>query len=126
MSGTANLPIGSPHILQHSLGVDEYGRGEQYRNHFVTGEGSDDHPTCNALVEAGLMGVRRAMAISGGMDGFWVTPAGKAYVAEHSPPAPKVSAGRQRYLDWLSMSDVTGERFIDFLRRCAREQAVVS
>lgn len=27
-------------ILQHSLGLDEYGRGTPYRNHFVTGEGS--------------------------------------------------------------------------------------
>ena len=46
------------HILQHSLGLDEYGRGTMYRNHFVTGEGSLDHPHCVALVEAGLMNQR--------------------------------------------------------------------
>ncbi|MHB0986236.1 MAG: hypothetical protein ACYC05_11690 [Sulfuricella sp.] len=30
------------HILQHSLGLDKYGDGNQYRNHFVTGPGSTD------------------------------------------------------------------------------------
>src|SRR6478609_3022343 len=41
------------HILQHSLGLDEHGRGTMYRSHFVTGEGSKDHADCMALVEAG-------------------------------------------------------------------------
>jgi len=34
-------------ILQHSLGVDQYGRGEMYRNHFCAG--ADDEPACREL-----------------------------------------------------------------------------
>lgn len=105
------------HILQHSLGVDQHGEGEQYRNHFVTGEGSDDHPDCMALVAAGLMIVRLSPPHMGGMDMFAVTLAGKVYVAEHSPPAPKLTRGQRRYRDWLRISDATNETFIEFCRR---------
>lgn len=38
------------HILQHSLGVGDYGDKPSYRNHFVTGKGSSDHLICQALV----------------------------------------------------------------------------
>lgn len=44
-------------ILQHSLGLDQYGAGRQYRNHFVTGEGSDGFPLCRELVAEGEAGV---------------------------------------------------------------------
>lgn len=37
-------------ILRHSLGLKNNGSSRQYRNHFVTGEGSDDYPHCVALV----------------------------------------------------------------------------
>jgi len=40
-------------ILQHSLGLDEYGQGEMYRNHFCAG--GDDEGTCRALVALGYM-----------------------------------------------------------------------
>lgn len=26
------------HVLQHALGLDKYGQGEMYRNHFCAGE----------------------------------------------------------------------------------------
>jgi hypothetical protein len=86
------------HILQHSLGVDQYGQGEQYRNHFVTGEGSIDHPHCLALVSRGLMTVRRGNALTGDMDLFHVTDLGKAVMAEASPAAsgpncPRATSG---------------------------------
>lgn len=110
-------PARGLHILQHSLGIDQFGQGEQYRNHFVTGEGSKDHPDCMALVAAGLMNVRRAIKMFGDMDGFTVTDAGRAYVAEHSPAPPKLTRGQQRYREWLNVSDATGESFIDFCRR---------
>jgi hypothetical protein len=89
------------HILQHALGVDEFGRGEQYREHFVTGEGSDDHPDCMALFEAGLMTRRANIEMYGGMDLFRVSDAGRAYVAEHSPAPPKLTRSQQRYQDYL-------------------------
>jgi hypothetical protein len=110
-------PARGLHILQHSLGVDQYGRGQQYRNHFATGEGSVDHPDCMALVSAGLMNVRRATAFMSGMDLFYVTDAGRAYVAENSPPPPKLTRAQQRYRHWLNVSDATGETFIEFCRR---------
>lgn len=92
------------HILQHSLGLDQYGHGTFYRNHFVTGEGSKDHADCMALVNAGLMTVRTGTPLSGGDDVFRVTDAGKVAVAEHSPPPPtppKLTRGQKNYRDWL-------------------------
>lgn len=91
------------HILQHALGVDEYGQGEHYRTHFVTGLGSDDHPTCMGLVADGLMTRRDGATLPfGGDDLFHVTPSGQAYVAEHSPPSPKLTRGQRRYRAWLA------------------------
>jgi len=42
-------------VLRHSLGVGERGNKPAYRNHFVTGEGTTNYPTCMALVEVGFM-----------------------------------------------------------------------
>lgn len=89
------------HILQHSLGLDDYGRGRAYRNHFATGTESDDYADCLALVEAGLMQGHGRQGIGGGMFGFTVTDAGKAAIREHSPKPPKVSRSRARYLQFL-------------------------
>lgn len=110
-------PARGLHILQHSLGVDRHGQGEQYRRHFVTGPGSVDYADCMALTEAGLMTRRSASDLSGGMDLFLVTPAGRAYVAEYSPPPPKLTRGQRRYREWLDVSDATGETFMEFCRR---------
>lgn len=101
------------HVLQHSLGVDKYGRGKQYRNHFCAG--GDDLVTCEELTEAGLMVRREGSALSGGYPVFFVTDAGRAAVAEHSPKPPKLSRGKERYLRYLhSDSDLS---FIDWVRR---------
>mgnify|MGYP001603089096 CR=1 FL=1 len=64
-------------ILRHALGLREDGSGRSYRNHFVTGEGSTDWPHCVALVEAGLMTLRKGNPLSGGDDIFYVTEAGR-------------------------------------------------
>lgn len=107
------------HILQHSLGLDEYGRGTFYRNHFVTGEGSSDHADCVALVEAGYMGIRKNHPLAGGDDAFWVTEAGKRAVLDHSPAPPKLTRGQQRYQAYL---DYDGSMsFIEFLKWKSRE-----
>lgn len=108
---------GKLHILQHCLGLDQFGQGESYRNHFATGPGSVDHPLCEELLRDGLMTVRRQPAGYGGMDFFFVTDAGRAFVAEHSPVPPKLSAGARRYREFLDVSDMTGETFIQFLKR---------
>lgn len=91
------------HILQHSLGLDEYGEGRQYRNHFVTSEGSGDYPHCKELVAEGLMTERPGSVISGGSPIFLVTRAGIDFVALNSPkrpPEPKLTRSQQRYRDW--------------------------
>lgn len=102
------------HIMQHTIGVDQYGRGEQYRNHFATSEGSADFEVCNALTEQGLMAVRRNLDIAAGMDCFWLTDAGKQYVAEHSPRPPILSRSKQRYQRYLEYGDGF-HSFRDFL-----------
>ena len=103
------------HILQHSLGLNEYGQGNQYRNHFVTSEGSKDWPMCNELIRRGLMSVTRQHALSGGMDCFWVTDAGKQHVKDHSPKPPKVSKSKERYRRYLDYGD-SFDSFIEFCR----------
>lgn len=102
------------HILQHSLGLDAYGRGEQYRNHFVTGEGSVDFPVCLDLVQRGLMTQHAGGPLCGDMDLFRVTPAGIAYVAEQSPEPPRQTRSERRYARWLEAD--CGMSFGDWLR----------
>ena len=93
------------HILQHSLGVNCYGEGRQHRNHFVTGEGSQDYLDCQALVGLGLMRIRPMnKALTGGDDCFVVTPQGVDYVALNSltkPPEPKRTRSQQNYRDYI-------------------------
>lgn len=108
------------HILQHSLGLDEYGRGTFYRNHFVTGEGSKDHADCMALVDAGYMGIRKNHPLAGGDDAFWVTEDGKRAIREHSPKPPKLTRGQQRYQAWLDYDG--GMSFIEYLKWKSRQR----
>lgn len=107
------------HILQHAIGRDEHGRpryphNPEFRNHFVTGEGSRDHAACLELVAEGLMRRRSGSAISGGDDIFHVTDAGRAYVRENSPPPPKLTRSQRRYQDFLDAD--SGMRFGEWIR----------
>ena len=68
-------------ILQHSLGVDQYGRGNQYRNRFVTGPLSTDWPDCMELTELGFMRRREPHEFFGMEYLFTVTDAGKIAMA---------------------------------------------
>jgi hypothetical protein len=93
------------HILQHSLGVDKFGQGRQYRNHFCTGPGSKDYDDCKSLVAAGLMAEHPGSELTGGDNLFTVTPAGIDYVALHSPPVPpeqKLTRSQRRYRQYLA------------------------
>lgn len=94
------------HILQHTIGRDEYGQprsasNPEFRNYFVTGDGGRDHADCMALVAAGLMTRRRGHPLSGGGDVFHVTDAGRRHVAEHSPKPPKLSRSQRTYQAFL-------------------------
>lgn len=102
-------------ILQHSLGLDEYGQGNQFRNHFVAG--GKDLEVCRQAVIEGFMVERQATSVSGGSPWFSVTPAGIDHVALTSPvrpPAPKVSRSKQRYQRYREY----GEGFDSFLDFC--------
>lgn len=91
-------------ILQHTLGMDQYGRGQQYRNHFVAG--TVDALLCDELVALGLMerSKRRGFegdALTGGMPCYFVTEEGRRQISIESPKPPKISRGRRRYLAFL-------------------------
>lgn len=89
-------------ILQHALGLDEFGRGPEYRNRFVTGGSGPDHEACARLVEEGLMVcVPVASQLAGGGTLFCATDAGRRYVREHSPAAPKLTRSQRRYERYL-------------------------
>ncbi len=70
-------------ILMHALGIRKP-NGRPYRNHFVTGEGSDDYPICMALVARGLMVKRKGSELTGGDDVFFVTDAGRDFAQAES------------------------------------------
>lgn len=106
------------HILQHSHGLDGFGRGTFYRNRFVTGEGSIDHPICMEAVAKGLMVRHAGNALTGEMDLFMVTDAGREFIANQSPKVDAKQRKRDRYSRFLDVSDVLPDlTFREFLRR---------
>lgn len=64
-------------ILRHALGLASGRPSVEYRNHFVTGPGTDDYQDCQALVRLGLMAVRAGSELTGGSPCFFVTEAGR-------------------------------------------------
>lgn len=113
------------HILQHSLGLDQYGRGREYRNHFVTGPGSKDFDDCEALVDGACMTVRRNLPLAGGSGNncYTVTEWGRMKMHEESPEPPKPSKSKQRYREWLEVADCYPNwNFGDWLKTCQREK----
>lgn len=115
MNATPELTGEQLHVLQHSLGLDNYGRGNAYRNHFCADAAGHDHATCSTLVTLGLMRTHGERAWLGGMTTFTVTDAGREVVAAQSPKPQRTSRGKRRYLHWLhSGVDMT---FGDWLKQ---------
>lgn len=85
-------------ILQHSLGLDQYGQGAITRNHFCAGGG--DVQVCRSLVALGYMREHSATQVFPYYN-CSVTDAGIAAVRRESPPAPKLSRSQRRYRDYL-------------------------
>ena len=102
------------HVLQHCMGLNQHGQGAGHRNYFVTSDGTTDWPVCVAAVADGLMTQSPGNAISGGGDVFRATPAGVAWVQQHSPKAPTLTRGQRAYRAW-SRAD-NGMNFGDWLR----------
>jgi len=89
------------HILQHSLGVDEHGRGNQYRNHYV----AEPFTAMEELVAAGLMrdcGDGKPGFIGKGMHTYQVTEAGKLAMIENSPLPRRLTRSQKRYREYLN------------------------
>lgn len=104
-------------ILQHSLGIDQYGRGRSYRNHFVSSLESEDGKTCLELCRRGLMRQMKSSfsELTGGMPWFMVTSEGIEAVKKESPMPPKKTRSQLRYERYLSVSDCLGFSFREFL-----------
>lgn len=78
-------------ILQHALGLDQYGQGAMYRNHFVGGESE-----CRPLVALGYMTEHRASELTGGDPLFRMfSESPKMSAASSSvPPSSSTSVAR--------------------------------
>lgn len=97
-------------ILQHSLGLDQYGQGPVTRNHFCAG--GDDEPACRALVEMGYMATFSRSYLP--YYNCSVTASGVAAVQRESPPPPKLTRSQRRYLEFLRAD--TGRGFGEWLK----------
>jgi hypothetical protein len=97
-------------ILQHALGVDEYGRGNMYRNHFCAGGG--DEAICRELVALGYMETFTRSYLP--YYNCTVTEAGKSAMREQSPKPPILTRGQQRYRRYLAAD--TGVSFREWLK----------
>lgn len=67
-------------LARHALGLTHYRQRKSYRNHFVTGEGTDDHIHWMAMVAAGEAKRRAGSPMTGGDDCFWLTRMGAEQV----------------------------------------------
>ena len=87
-------------ILQHALGMDQYGEREKYsdRNHFCAGE--SDEPTCRELVGLGYMKQHARTDVYPYFN-CSVTDEGKKAMHAESPAPPKLSRSKRRYQAWL-------------------------
>lgn len=106
------------HYMQHALGLDSYGQGSWYRNHFVSGPGCDGWEALCQLVELGLMKRHEPRPLFGGDYCFVVTEEGKRHVREKSPAPHKLSRSAVRYRQWLSSG--ADMPFGDWLKAVAR------
>jgi hypothetical protein len=68
-------------LARHALGLPNR-KKTTYRNHFVTGEGSTDHPHWIGLVKIGAAWRRTGHPLSGGDDVFGMTRAGALAVLD--------------------------------------------
>lgn len=97
-------------VLQHALGVDQYGRGQMLRNHFCAG--GDDEETCRSLVEIGYMETFTRSYLP--YYNCTATDAGKAAMLAESPKPPKLSRSQKRYRAFLDAD--SGVSFIEWLK----------
>jgi hypothetical protein len=105
-------------ILQHSLGVDEYGRGQMFRNHFCAGGVDED--ICRELVSIGYMETFTRSWLP--YYNCIVTDAGKSAMLEQSPKPPKLTRSQLRYRSYLNAD--TGKSFRSWLETEGKRAAI--
>jgi hypothetical protein len=96
-------------ILQHALGVDQYGRGEMYRNHFCAG--GKDEQVCRELVAMGYMTTFERSHLP--YYNCQVTEAGRRAMLAESPKPPRLTRSQLRYREYLKAD--TGLSFREWL-----------
>lgn len=106
-------------ILQHTLGLDSYGRGPAYRNHFCAG--TADEPDCRSLVLAGYMQRHPTTEVFPYYN-CSATDAGRRAVREQSPPPPKLTRGQLRYREYLNIADPFNGSFGEWLKWKAKQK----
>lgn len=106
-------------ILQHALGVDQYGRGARTRNHFCAG--AADEPTCRELVALGLMVTFERSWLP--YYNCMVTPAGIDAMLANSPAPPKLTRSQYRYRRFLDHD--SGLSFREWLKYYGKEERTV-
>jgi len=90
-------------IMQHSLGLDQYGRGHAYRNHYCAG--GRDADLCRELVALGYMTEHKPSQLTGGDPLFTVTDAGIEYARNNGPvppPIKKLTRSQKTYREFLA------------------------
>ena len=120
------------HILQHSLGLDQYGLADYYhegrafygfmpnRNRFCAGGADED--LCRELVALGYMQQHRTTEMLPYFN-CSVTDTGKDAVRRESPAPPKMTRSKQRYRDYMKAD--TGFSFREYLEMLKRRNAGV-
>lgn len=88
------------HILRHSLGLDDTGRGREYRNHYCIGPDCHGWSDVRTLIEQRLMRDCGSGGIAGGLHIIVVTDAGKM-LARKQDPMPKETRGHRRWKAFL-------------------------
>ena len=114
------------HILQHSLGLDQYGQSSHrpnsddfhgcYRNRYYTSADSPAGKECQELVALGLMEDHGPQPHCSGMNCYTVTDEGYAAMKAASPPPPKVSRSAKRWAAYLVVREAWGMSFKDYLK----------
>lgn len=105
-------------ILQHSLGVDQYGQGQHYRNHFCAG--ADDEPHCRDLVALGYMRQHRTTELFPYYN-CTVTEEGKRAMAAESPKPPVLTRSQRRYREFLNAD--SGLSFMEWIKASREHRA---
>lgn len=112
------------HILQHSLGCDQYGRTsyrgedegdgcfEYARNRYVSSPNADLIELCRD----GFLKDVGPIEAYGGQHLYMVTASGRDEMKRCSPVPPKMSRAQKRYRQYLKVADCF-DSFGDFLKR---------